>query len=253
MSVDAGELRRAVSAGEVIPWYQPIVELATGTIQGVEALARWPRPDGMVPPDAFIPVAEADDLILELDLAVTRQALADLSRWQRLRPGFELNVNLSGRRLDSDAGVADLIAAVDAAGVTGGTVCAELTETARPVAADGGAAALDRLRAAGLPIWLDDFGAGHTSLQDVIRLPLDGIKFDRSFAGQLDLPRAEPLLGALTAAAHRIGLRVCLEGIETGAQAEAARRLGCDLGQGFLWSPPVPAQQVDGWLRASDG
>lgn len=246
----AEEICRAVRAGEIVPWYQPIVELATGTLRGVEALARWPRPDGMVAPADFIPVAEAGELILELDLAVIRSALADLSRWQQSRPGFELSVNLSGRHLDSPAAVAGLIAAVEAAGVGAGTVCVELTETARPVAADGGAAALTRLREAGLAVWLDDFGAGHTSLQDLIGLPLDGIKFDRAFAVQLELPRTGPLLGALTEAAHRMGMRVTLEGIETEAQADGARALGCDLGQGFLWSRPVPPQAVADWLRA---
>ncbi len=247
-AVDAGELRRAIQAGELVPWYQPIIELATGAVTGVEALARWIRPGGMVPPARFIPVAERDDLIIDLDLAVIRHALVDLHRWQRLHPGFELNINLSGRHLDSPAGVAGVIAAVESAGVPARTVAVELTETTRPAAADQSTAGLDALREHGLALWLDDFGAGYYDLRDLIRLPLDGIKFDRTFTGQLALPRTAPLLGALTAAAHQMGMRVTLEGIETSAQASAGRELDCDLGQGFLWSQPVPAEQVESWF-----
>lgn len=245
---DAGELRRAVRSGELIAWYQPIIDLSSGAVRGVEALARWTRPDGIVGPAEFIPLAERSDLVIELDRAVVGHALADLARWQRTRPGFELNVNLSGRHLDSPAALADVIAAVESAGVDPETVAVELTETVRPDAADAGAAALEGLRAHGLALWLDDFGAGYYDLRDLIRLPVDGIKFDRSFTQQLALPRTAVLIGALTGAAHRMGMRVTLEGIETAAEASAAKELGCDLGQGFFWSRPVPAEQVPGWF-----
>ncbi len=247
-TTDARELRRAIRAGEIIGWYQPIIDLATGDVRGVEALARWVRADGVVPPAEFIPVADRSDLDIELDLAVFRGALADLAGWQRLRPGFELNVNLSGRHLDSPTALGEVIAAVEAAGVDPGTIAVELTETSRPDAVDRGVPGLDALRERGLSLWLDDFGSGYYDLRDLIRLPLDGIKFDRTFTGQLALPRAAPLLGALTAAAHQMGMRVTLEGIETSAQASAGRELDCDLGQGFLWSQPVPAEQVESWF-----
>lgn len=244
---DAGELRRAVRSGEVIAWYQPIIDLTTGTVRGVEALARWIRPDGIVGPAHFIALAERSDLVIELDRAVIGHALADLARWQRPRPGFELNVNLSGRHLDSPDGPAEVIAAVESAGVDPATIAVELTETVRPAAADAGASALEGLRAHGLALWLDDFGAGCYDLRDLIRLPVDGVKLDRSFTQQLPLPRTPVLIGALTDAAHRMGMRVTLEGIETEAQASAAKELGCDLGQGFFWSKPVPADQVPAW------
>lgn len=248
---DAVAVRRAIRSGQIIPWYQPIVDLSTGSTRGVEALARWPQPDRVVPPAEFIPLAEAGDLVIELDQAVIRHALTDLRRWQRTRPGFELSVNLSGRHLDSPAGVTDLVAIVEAAGVTPGTVCVELTETTRPDAADRGAPTLEALRSAGMSVWLDDFGAGFYNLRDLIRLSVDGIKLDRSFTAQLDLPRTAPLLRGLVAAVHEIGLKVTLEGIETPAEADWARRLACDLGQGFLWSAPRPAESVDGWLSGS--
>lgn len=247
-TTDARELRRAIRAGEIVGWYQPIINLATGAARGVEALARWMRPDGVVPPAEFIPIAERSDLVIELDLAVIRRALADLAGWQRLRPGFELNVNLSGRHLDSPTALGDLIAAVETAGVAPGTVAVELTETSRPDAVDRGAHGLHALREHGLSLWLDDFGSGYYALRDLIRLPVTGIKFDRSFAAGFDLPRTAPLIAALTTAAHDMGMRVTLEGIETEGQASIARELGCDLGQGFLWSRPVPAEQVPDWF-----
>lgn len=245
--MDAATLKRAVQDGQLVAWYQPIIDLGTGSAVGVEALARWPRPGGMIPPAEFIPLAEASDLVIELDLAIIRYALADLRRWQPTRPGFELNVNLSGRHLDSPDGPAEVIAAVESAGVDPATIAVELTETVRPAAADAGASALEGLRAHGLALWLDDFGAGCYDLRDLIRLPVDGVKLDRSFTQQLPLPRTPVLIGALTDAAHRMGMRVTLEGIETEAQASAAKELGCDLGQGFFWSKPVPADQVPAW------
>ncbi|MFT4295360.1 MAG: EAL domain-containing protein [Micropruina sp.] len=252
-AVDAVALREAIHAGELVPWYQPFIDLAGGAIIGVEALARWHSPAGLIPPAEFVPLAEDSDLVIELDLAIIRQALTDLARWQRLRPGFHLSVNMSGRHLDSASGVGDLIAAIGAAEVTPGTVCVELTETARPVAADTGAPQLDALRQAGIAVWLDDFGSGYYDLRDLIRLPVDGIKFDRSFTAQLHRPRAAPLIGGLTAAAHEMGLKVTLEGIETAEQADVGRRLGCDLGQGFHWSRPIPAAELPGWLSAPRG
>ncbi len=220
---------------------------------GVEALARWVHPDGMISPAEFIPLAERSELVIALDLAVIRQALDDVRGWQTVRPGFELNINLSGRHLDSATGVDDVIAAVQAAGVAPATISVELTETTRPAALDQGTAGLDALRGSGLAVWLDDFGSGYYSLQDLIRLPADGIKFDRSFTDQLELPRTALVIGALTGAAHQMGLRVTLEGIETAAQAAKARQLTCDLGQGYFWSRPVPAEGVPGWFSAASG
>ena len=250
-AVGADELRAALAAGEIVPWYQPIVDLTSGDIHGVEALARWHRPDGLLTPADFIPVAEDSDIVIELDLAIIRHALADLGRWQLTRPGFELNVNVSGRHLDSSTGVAGVIAAVEDAGVRAGSVCIELTESARPASADLGAPGLATLRAHGLAVWLDDFGSGYYDLRDLIRLPVDGIKFDRVFTAELNRPRTAPLIGALTDAAHRMGLGVTIEGIETASQAEVVRQLGCDLGQGYLWSPPLSAEKLEGWLVTS--
>ena len=101
-------------------------------------------------------------------------------------------------------------------------------------------------------MWFDDFGAGYYDLQDLVRLPVDGLKIDRAFAQQLDQPMNDALVGALTGAAARVGLKVTIEGIETPRQAELALALGCDYAQGFFWSRPVPPEQVNRWLVSAD-
>lgn len=241
----AAEIATALAAGQLRPWYQPIVDLATGQVLGVEALARWQRPDGSVAaPAAFIAVAERSDLILQLDRAILAQALADLAGWQQLRPDFRVSVNLSGRHLDDPAVVELLEAAVGAAGVAVGTVDLEITETSRPTDLAAAAEVLARLTAQGYTIWFDDFGSGWSALQDLIRLPVGGIKLDRGFAEQLGTPVDDAVIAAFAHATDQVGLKLILEGIETSEQADRARRLGCRLGQGHLWSKARPAAEV---------
>lgn len=243
------EIARAVREGEIVPWFQPIVELRNETVIGVEALARWRRPDGgFEQPSSFIPVAERTGLIVDLDLAVMRQAFAELARWQQVRPDFRLSVNLSGRHLDREHWLDQLLATTHELGVGPGTVDLELTETARPTDVERGWLQIDEIRSRGYAVWFDDFGAGYYDLQDLVRLSVDGIKIDRSFADQLDRPINDAVVRALTSAAAQVGLKVTIEGIETARQAEIARDLGCDFAQGFYWSRPVPAEDVRQWL-----
>ncbi len=250
----AADLARALSDGEIVPWYQPIVELAGGRVIGVEALARWRRPNGRFEsPASFIPVAERSDLIIDLDFAVMRQAMADLTGWQRTAPDFRLSLNLSGRHLDQSDWLDRLTEATTAAALAPGSIDLELTETARPTDIERGWVMIEKLRAVGYTVWFDDFGAGYYDLQDLVRLPVDGLKIDRSFADQLDQPINDALVSALTAAAARVGIKVTIEGIETPRQAELARALGCHFAQGFYWSRPVPAGEVEPWLTATGG
>jgi EAL domain-containing protein (putative c-di-GMP-specific phosphodiesterase class I) len=249
----AVELARALRDGEIVPWYQPIIDLASDRVVGVEALARWHRPNGeFEPPAAFIPVAERTDLIIDLDFAIMRQAFAHLAQWHAVRPDFRLSVNLSGRHLERDNWLDDLIGATTEAGISADTVDLELTETARPSDIERGWLLIQALRERGYTVWFDDFGAGYYDLQDLVRLPVDGLKIDRAFAQQLDQPMNDALVGALTGAAARVGLQVTIEGIETPRQAELALALGCDYAQGFFWSRPVPPEQVNRWLVSAD-
>ena len=235
----------ALAAGELRPWYQPIVDLSTGQVLGMEALARWHRPDGSVElPAAFVPIAERSDLILQVDRSILAQAVTDLAVWQRHRPDFRISVNLSGRHLDDPAVVENMDAAVAAAGVLAGTVDLEITETSRPTDLVVGAEVLARLTERGYTVWFDDFGSGWSALQDLIRLPVGGIKLDRSFAEHLGTPVDDAVIAAFARATAQVGLKMILEGIETPEQADRARRLGCRIGQGHLWSKARPASEV---------
>ncbi len=239
-------MARAVRDGEIIPWFQPVVDLRTGDIVGLEALARWQRSDGQVDsPQAFIGVAERSTLILDVDFAVIGQALANLARWHRAMPALRLSLNLSGRHLDRPDWVDRVRGAVEAAGVSPSRVDLELTETARPADVGASRAAIQNARDAGFRVWLDDFGSGWSTLQELVSLPVDGIKLDRTFVRQLGHRGQEVVIRALISAASEIGLAITIEGIETSEEAALARAVGCDYAQGFLWSPAVPASAVD--------
>jgi EAL domain-containing protein (putative c-di-GMP-specific phosphodiesterase class I) len=248
--VPAAELARAIAAGEIVPWYQPIVDLDSGEVIGIEALARWEHPEGDVGGAAgFVPVAERTDLIIELDRAVMARALADLARWRVEHPALRLSVNLSGRHLDQDSWVETMRQVVGEARVPPSAVDLELTETARPSNLAASEVMMTRIRALGFRIWFDDFGTGWFELRDAVRLPLDGLKIDRSFTdglGSVD----DSAICALIQLATELGLKTTIEGITTVRQATLARSLGCDYGQGFLFSPPVPALDVPALLRA---
>ena len=239
------EIRAGLEAGEMVPWYQPVVALDSQRVIGVEALVRWHRGSGVFEqPATFLPLAERSDLIIDIDRAILRQAFHDLAGWQLTDPDFRVSVNLSGRHLDRVETLAELDLQARRAGVSPATVDLELTETARPQDLEVGAVAIARLRDRGYSVWFDDFGSGWSTLQDLIRFPVDGIKLERAFAEQLGSPVADAVVGALSAAAAQVGLKITIEGIQEQAQAARALELGCQFAQGYLWSRPVPADQV---------
>jgi EAL domain-containing protein (putative c-di-GMP-specific phosphodiesterase class I) len=244
----AVDLARGLGRGEVVPWYQPVVDLVRGEVVGVEALARWRRAPGVVePPSVFIPVAERSDLILDVDLAVLRRAFVDLAGWQATRPDFWVTTNLSTRHLGQSGWLDQLQDAATTAGLDPTTVILELTETAAPDD-DGARAVVDAMRALGFHVWFDDFGSGWSALSDLSRFTVDGIKIDRAYADQLGTKTGEVVIAALVSAAVELGLSVTIEGIETPSQYERARNLGCHFGQGYLWSRPVPPAAVARWV-----
>jgi EAL domain-containing protein (putative c-di-GMP-specific phosphodiesterase class I) len=243
------ELARAIGAGEIVPWYQPIIDLSSGELIALEALARWPHLSSQVSnPATFVAVAERSDLIIELDRTVLSRALAELAVWRVIRPALRLSVNVSGRHLDQDDWLEVLSVAVRQAGLPPSAVDLELTETARPADLEQAGEMMTQARALGYRIWFDDFGTGWSTLTELVRLPADGLKLDRSFADRLESAPAAVL--DLTASARQFGLKVTLEGITTPRQARLARELGCDYGQGFLWSPAVPPGDVSALLAA---
>lgn len=242
-------LANAIADGQIKPWYQPIVDLATGRTVALEALARWRMPSGeVVQPVDFIPLAEESELIIELDLAVLREALQDLRKWRKRDPHLRMSVNLSGRHFQRP----DCVSAIQQAAITAGVPCdavdLELTETTRLT----GAMAVDlvgQLRKLGFRVWLDDFGTGWSSMESILQMPIDGVKIDHKMTAAIGTPVGDRLVSSLIALAGDLGLQMVLEGVETQEAAQAARALGCRQAQGYLWSRPVPAADIESALR----
>lgn len=246
-------LARAISHGEIVPWYQPIVDLRTGRLIGIEALARWHRPNGTIEePASFIPLAERSNLIVDLDRMVIRQALQDLGRWQVRYPSLRLSVNLSGRHLDLDDWVQVIRQLVSSAGIEPRAVTLELTETARP--SEGlNTDSIIALRDLGFQVWFDDFGSGWAALQELLTFPVDGLKIDGAFAAELGTHVDDTIVKAVARAGRELGLRVTMEGVETREQADIAASLGCHYGQGFLWSRALPADRLEALISTTVG
>ena len=240
-------LTHALVSGELVLYYQPIVELGSGRIIGAEALMRWHRPGhGLVPPNDFIPVAEASSLINDLGRWALGEATAQLAQWDAqgcVGPDFTVAVNVSGRHLVSSHLIADVQEALDRSGIAPHRLTLELTET---VLVDDplGTRNLELLREHGVHIAIDDFGTGYTSIGQLPRLPIDKLKIDRSFVSSTD-PTHRELIPLIVAAAHAFGMIVVAEGIETPEQAEALGAIGVDNGQGFYFARPQPASTPD--------
>jgi diguanylate cyclase (GGDEF)-like protein len=250
------DLRRALAAEDQLRLdYQPVVRLGTGAVEGVEALLRWTHPQrGEVAPADFVPLAERTGLVRPLTRHVLDLALSQCRAW--LDDGLRLSVavNLSARNLAEP----DLPAAVGAAlsrhQVPAELVVLEITESAVIDDAERAEDVVRRLVALGVSVSLDDFGTGYSSMATLMRLPLGSLKVDRSFVAGLshtDTDTGAVITTATVRMAHELGLEVVAEGVETQAQLERLRELGCDFAQGFLLSRPLPAAQVAAFAAAA--
>jgi predicted signal transduction protein with EAL and GGDEF domain len=241
------ELRRALQQEELRVYYQPVHDLGSGLMVGVEALVRWMHPQrGLVPPIEFIPVAEDSGLIVDIDRWVARQACKQMVAWQAEGRALEfVAVNLSSRLLghaDLNAGFAEIL---DSTGLAPALLEVEVTESAVMDDPDRALQQLHGLRALGLRLAIDDFGTGHSSLLRLKRLPVHKLKIDQGFvAGLPDDEDDIAIVRAIIALAHSMGLQVHAEGIEQPEQAEFLRRHGCELGQGYGFGRPVPPEQL---------
>jgi diguanylate cyclase (GGDEF)-like protein len=238
------ELRTAVGSGGLVLAYQPVVDLDSAEVVLVEALVRWQHPSqGQLLPGAFLGVAESSGLVVDLDRHVLSCAVEDARRWQQASGAVvPVSVNLSGRTL-ADPDLPDFVLGLlAAAGLPPAQLVLEIVETAF---VDGAVAArLAELRAAGVRLALDDFGAGTSSLQQFLTLSVDALKIDGSLlaAGGETGDRGRALLGLLARVGEQLGVHVIAEGVETPEQLEVVRELGLRLGQGYLWAvPTVPA------------
>jgi len=240
------DLRRGLQAGELSVHYQPIVEIGSRRVVGLEALARWQHPTrGWVSPGEFIPLAEECGLIVPLGEQVLRLVCEQVVRWQRDNvPVVRVAVNVSSVQIEQQP-LWELIRSVmRETGLQPHQLALELTEGTLVKNAAKHARALQGLRDDGVEIEIDDFGTGYSSLSYLKQLPLDAIKIDRSFIRQLDTNSSdEAIVAAILALARGLNLRVVAEGVETPGQLQVLARHGCELAQGFYFSRPLPADE----------
>jgi diguanylate cyclase (GGDEF)-like protein/PAS domain S-box-containing protein len=250
------DLRRAIERDELVLDYQPLVDLATDRIVGVEALVRWQHPTrGLVPPLAFIPLAEETALIVPIGRWVLETACRQGREWQREiagREALQISVNLSAKQF-AQPDLIELVAGIlSETGLDPGSLELEITESVLMDQSEAGIRALRALRELGVRLVLDDFGTGYSSLSYLKHLPLDSLKIDRSFVAELTADDANlPIVRAVISLAHGLGIEVVAEGIETAEQLGWLRRLGCDRGQGFWFARPQAAGSLTALLRAA--
>ncbi|HXW33660.1 MAG TPA: EAL domain-containing protein [Acidimicrobiales bacterium] len=244
-------LRRALDHEELVVHYQPVVDLDGGRIVGAEALVRWQRPGhGLVPPGGFIAIAEECGLIVPIGEWVMDRACRDLADWRRQAAGptsqtLELAVNLAQRQLADPRLCRVVETSIRSAGVPADRVCLEVTETDIMADAQQTAHTLQELKELGVSIAIDDFGTGYSSLAYLKLFPVDVLKLDRSFVDGLGHdPNDTAIAATILALARTLSVRSLAEGIETATQLAELRRLACDLGQGFFFSRPMPADEI---------
>nr|WP_240897295.1 bifunctional diguanylate cyclase/phosphodiesterase [Kineococcus vitellinus] len=239
-------VRAGLRCGEFVLHYQPVVDVATRRLRGLEALVRWNRPGhGLVRPDLFVPVTERSDLVCALGRWVLAEATRQLAAWRAegtVAEDVHVAVNLSGRHLARPGVLDDVAEALAVAGLPAHALVLEATETVLMQHEDV-LGTMRRLRASGVGLSLDDFGTGYTSIEQLRTLPLDTLKVDRSFLASGTAPD-RALVGLLVHCAHVFGLQVVAEGVEREEHLALLRELGCDLAQGYLLARPVPAHAV---------
>jgi EAL domain-containing protein (putative c-di-GMP-specific phosphodiesterase class I) len=247
-------LRTAIDEQQFILHYQPLIDLQTGRLTGVEALVRWQHPRrGLVPPMEFIPLAEETGLIVPLGQWTIAESCRQVRHWQKEIPADEpicLNVNLSARQLRHPNIVRDIADALDDSGLLPSRLILEITESVLMIDTAATLSRLFQLKSLGVRLAVDDFGTGYSSFAYLRRFPVDILKIDKSF---VDGVATEPTASALVDAMIRIGktlrLETVAEGVEKADQAERLRTLQCDLGQGYLFARPLPSERITEMLR----
>ncbi|WP_370416127.1 putative bifunctional diguanylate cyclase/phosphodiesterase [Streptomyces fradiae] len=249
-------LPAALERGEFFIEYQPLVHLGDGSVHGAEALVRWCHPQhGVLGPDRFIPLAENTGLIVPLGRWVLQEAVRQARFWQDEAPGghpatgpLRINVNLSPTQLHHPGLVAETVDVLERSGLEPGALCLEVTESALIGADDDLLKPLRQLAEMGVDIALDDFGTGYSNLANLRRLPVSVLKLDRSFTQGMQQHPADPvdikIVEGIVQLAHSLELAVTVEGVETGAQAQQLRALGCDTAQGWYYARPGAPDRI---------
>jgi diguanylate cyclase (GGDEF)-like protein len=236
------DLRHAVERDELVLHYQPLLELASGRITGVEALVRWQHPEqGMIPPIQFIPLAEETGLIASIGTWVLREACAQMKRW--INDGADpmvVSVNLSSHQFHREDMLRTVTEALEQTGLDPSLLSLEITESSLMVNPDEAVVTLCLLHSMGVGISIDDFGTGYSSLGYLKRFPISTLKIDRSFINDLtENPEDSAIVRAVLAMAHSLSIGVVAEGVETEYQLEFLREAGCDIIQGYHLSKPL--------------
>lgn len=238
------DLRAALSRNEFQVYYQPVRALETGRLLGFEALLRWQHPAlGMISPAKFIPLAEETGLIVSIGAWVLQEACQQLKVWQQQFPSktaLTVSVNLSSKQLASPKLVEQIYETLHTTNLDPHTLKLEITESGMMDNAENATRLLFQLQQMGLQIYIDDFGTGYSSLSRLHELPIDVLKIDRSFVVQMRDETAKlQIIHSITALAQSLGMSVIAEGIETPQQVHTLKQLGCNMGQGELFSMPV--------------
>ncbi len=239
-------LANALSYGEFHIYYQPVIALATGEIEGAEALCRWPQRDASFsPPETFITQAETSGFIVQLGEWVMRNAVAQVRTWQQQfdRP-LSIAVNLSGRQFLHSNLLRAIDETVSASNLRPNSLEFEITESVAMHNAEDTIGIMRQLKQRGMSLALDDFGTGYSSLAYLKRFPIDKLKIDKTFVR--DIPEDTndlAIVTAIIAMAHALGLKVQAEGVETQAQADFLAECGCEYAQGYLFGRALPAPE----------
>lgn len=247
------DLRAALNAKQFIVHYQPIVELTTGAIHKAEALVRWQHPTrGIVSPAEFIPIAEDTGLIMDLGDFVFMQAAGMALRWRSIRPDFQISINKSPVQFRQQRGIhMDWLNHLKDLGLQGEGVVIEITEGLLFDANTSETQQLKTLREAGLEIAIDDFGTGYSSLAYIKKFDIDYVKIDQSFTRNLKSGADELVLcEAIIVMAHKLGIKVIAEGVETTEQRDLLIHAGCDYAQGYLFSKPLSHEVFEHLLQS---
>jgi diguanylate cyclase (GGDEF)-like protein len=249
----AAELREAIDTGQLVLHYQPVLQLGTGAITGVEALVRWQHPTrGLLAPCDFVPLAEQYGIVVPLTRWVLAEATRQAVEWERAGLSLITGVNISAAHFGTGTLVADVLDALDGSGLAPEKLLLELTETS--VAEDPlrAAAQFAQLRISGVEVSIDDFGSGFSSLSQLVSIPAGVLKMDRSLIASTATRRSESAaaIAAVVGLAAACGMRSLAEGVETADQLALVTELGCVYAQGFFVARPMPAADVPGWLAA---
>jgi diguanylate cyclase (GGDEF)-like protein len=251
LQLDLGD---ALADEQLFLLYQPLFDLGSERMVGVEALIRWRHPTrGVVPPDQFIPLAEESGLILPIGHWVLEEACRQASRWRRQGHELGVSVNVSARQLDSDGLIGEVRGALEENDLEPSLLTLEVTETALMRDPEATATRLRALKGLGVHIAIDDFGTGYSSLAYLRQFPADSLKIDRSFINDIaDSEQSTALIHTFVQLGKTLHLQTLAEGIEDRSQLRALQHEDCDLGQGFLFSRPLQADAIEGFLDAAE-